>query len=93
MNPITEQVTHLIVKEMRSPHTERLVRIRFVKATTPEQVQLTCSWDVLGRLRPFVETEFVRVWAPMLGLNAVYPNLGKRQIEELPMVRVRRKWR
>jgi hypothetical protein len=43
INPITEQVTHLVVQERQPPHAERLVPVRFVKTTTDEQIQLTCS--------------------------------------------------
>jgi sporulation protein YlmC with PRC-barrel domain len=66
VNPITEQVTHLVVREKQPPHAERLVPVWFVKATAPEQVQLSCSRNQLGRLRPFVETEFFQVQAPLL---------------------------
>ena len=33
VNPISRQVTHLVVKERTAPHTERLVPVRWVMET------------------------------------------------------------
>jgi hypothetical protein len=68
VNPITEEVTHIVVKAKGPPQVERLVPIMFVKATTLEQIQLSCSRTQLGRLRPFIETEFIQVPAELLDL-------------------------
>ena len=68
VNPITEEVTHIVVKANPSPQVERLVPAMFVKATTAEQIHLSCSRAQLCRLRPFIETEFVRVPAELLDL-------------------------
>jgi sporulation protein YlmC with PRC-barrel domain len=83
VNPITEQVTHLVVREKQTPHAERLVPVRFVKATTPEQVQLSCSRKELARLRPFVEIEFIRVQAPLLELEG-FSCYGDEDLMSLP---------
>ena len=69
VNPITEQVTHLVVREKRPPHAERLVPVRYVQSSTPQEIRLRCSLDEFRRLRPFVEVEFVRLRAPRLGLE------------------------
>jgi hypothetical protein len=68
VNPITEQVTHIVVREKQAPHLERLVPAMFVKATTSDRIQLTCSRSQLEQMRPFVETEYVRVEASLLKL-------------------------
>ena len=87
VNPINEQVTHLVVKERQPPHTERLVPVRFVKATTPEQVQLSCNLNELGRLRPFVEIEFIRVQAPLLDLQGL-SYYGDEDLMSLPYAKM-----
>jgi hypothetical protein len=67
-NPITEEVTHIVVKAKKPPQVERLVPVMFIKATTSEQIHLSCNRNQLDRLRPFIETEFVRVPAELLDL-------------------------
>jgi hypothetical protein len=64
VNPITEQVTHWVMKEKRLPHTERLVPVEFVTETTPELIRLRCSGEELEKLEPFIETEFTKVEIP-----------------------------
>ena len=59
MNPITRQVTHLVVKEDRMPHTERLVPVDLVANTTHDLIQLRCTTDEVASLDPFTETEYV----------------------------------
>jgi sporulation protein YlmC with PRC-barrel domain len=64
LNPTTEQVTHLVMKEEQSPHTERLVPVTLVAETTPHLIQLRCLRGELAKLEPFIETEFVQVNLP-----------------------------
>ena len=68
VNPITEEVTHIVVKARELPQVERLVPVMFIKTTTSEQIQLSCSRNQLDRLRPFIETEFILVPAELLDL-------------------------
>lgn len=64
LNPVTEQVTHLVVKERTPPHTERLVPIEKVTEATPERIQLGCAQEDLATMDPFVKTEFIRTTIP-----------------------------
>ena len=43
INPVVEQVTHLVVRETSSPHTEYIVPVDVVSATTADTIQLRCS--------------------------------------------------
>ncbi len=61
LNPITQEVTHIVVQENALFHPERLVPITMVAETTPDQVWLRCTRDELMRMDRFVETEFVRI--------------------------------
>jgi len=84
VNPITERVTHLVVKEKTPPRIERLVPVWLVKATTHEQIRLTCSRDDLGQLKPFVETEFVQVQASLLDAEALLSYYEEEELVSLP---------
>jgi hypothetical protein len=65
LNPTTEQVTHLVVKEKDFPHIERLVPIDLVLETTPHKIQLRCTKHQLAEMEQFIETEFVRTEMPL----------------------------
>jgi sporulation protein YlmC with PRC-barrel domain len=64
VNPVSQQVTHLVVKEKQAPHTERLVPVNLVKETTHDQVHLGCTQDELVRMETFIETEYIREGIP-----------------------------
>ena len=87
VNPISEQVTHIVVREQQAQQVERLVPATFVKSTTPEQIELSCTRTQLGRLRPFVETEFIRIRAPLLEADS--PSYyGDEELMSLPYTRM-----
>ena len=59
MNPILDQITHLVVKTDASPHTEFIVPIDVVSATTADTIELQCSKAALEKMNPFVQTRFI----------------------------------
>lgn len=64
VNPVSRQVTHLVVKEKEAPHTERLVPVKLVTETTHDLIQLDCSQGELTRMETFTETEYIREGIP-----------------------------
>jgi sporulation protein YlmC with PRC-barrel domain len=64
LNPITDQLTHLVVRNKQSPHAKRLVPVGQVEEANPDLIRLSCTRHELGEMEPFVETEFVRVTVP-----------------------------
>jgi hypothetical protein len=64
INPVSRQVTHLVVAEMRAPHSERLVPVNWIDETAPDMILLSCNRDKFGKMRPFVETEYLRELLP-----------------------------
>ena len=58
INPVTDKVTHLVVKEEASPNTEHIVPVDFVKETIDDTIQLSCSKAELEKMPPFIQTEF-----------------------------------
>jgi hypothetical protein len=61
INPVIEQVTHVVVREDSSPHTEYIVPVGAVSATVADTIQLTCSKAELEQMDPFVKTGFVEI--------------------------------
>jgi len=60
VNPVIDQVTHVVVKEDSSPNTEYIVPVDFVTKTTIDAIQLRCSKTELEKMEPFVQTAFVQ---------------------------------
>ena len=71
INPVVEQVTHLVVKETSSSQREVIVPVGLVSATIAGTIQLRCSKAELEKMDPFVQTEFVEEKVPYL-----YPGSG-----------------
>jgi sporulation protein YlmC with PRC-barrel domain len=59
LNPATEQVTHLVVREKRPSTVERLVPVKLVAQTAAEVILLNCSLEQFANLEPFNQSEFV----------------------------------
>ena len=59
VNPVNEQVTHVVVREERFPHTEYLVPLDLVIESTPDMIRLRCTKQDLVTLEPFTEIEYV----------------------------------
>ena len=64
VNPTNEEVTYIVVRDRGDPKAERLVPVGLVKETTPDLILLDYARDKVARLRPFVETEFLKVSLP-----------------------------
>jgi sporulation protein YlmC with PRC-barrel domain len=59
MNPVTEQITHIVVREKRPSRVERLVPVILVKETATEAILLDCTLAEFSALEPFNQTDFV----------------------------------
>jgi sporulation protein YlmC with PRC-barrel domain len=64
MDRETEEVTHLVVKERYSPHTELLVPINLVTETTPDMIRLRCTKGELADRQPFIKVEVIEEYIP-----------------------------
>jgi sporulation protein YlmC with PRC-barrel domain len=64
LDPKTDEVTHLVVKDHRIPHAERLVPISLVQDTTPHLILLRCNREKLAQLEPFVSVQARREQIP-----------------------------
>lgn len=59
VNPITETVTHIVVKEKWIPHTEYMVPLDQVADTTSDLIRLGCANSELKQMERFVGTRFI----------------------------------
>src|SRR5512135_2486197 len=67
VDPIGEQITHVVVQENRGDHTERLVPIGDVAEATAHCVRLHRTQAELAALPNFVERRFKREPLPFIG--------------------------
>ena len=88
LNPATERVTHLVVREKRPSRVERLVPTVLVNKTAVEVILLECTLEEFAALEPFNQTEFVygdlphHATDPSLTLLWPYAVPAKRVVDE-----------
>jgi len=94
LNPVVDQVTHLVVRMDSLPHTEYIVPVDVVFATTADTIGLRCSKAELEKMEPFVQTEFIREKMPHVypgyagfGMGALYywPYASYERTMEVPV--------
>jgi sporulation protein YlmC with PRC-barrel domain len=64
INPVTDQVTSLVVKEDSSPNTEYIVPVDCVTESIVDMIRLRCSKAELEKMEPFIKTMFVQGRVP-----------------------------
>lgn len=76
IDPLIDQVTHMVVKGDLSPNTEYIVPLDVVSATIDGTIKLNCTKEEVGQMDPFVQTEFVEERVPAgnlaIGGGAMY---------------------
>lgn len=63
-NPVTHELTHVVVKGILPPLHEHLVPIEQVVETTPNQIRLKCSRAEFDKMQPFEVEEYIRTEIP-----------------------------
>jgi hypothetical protein len=58
VNPLSQQLTHIVVDEKRPPYLKRLVPLDLVSVGNSDGVTLDCTLVQLSALRPVVEFEY-----------------------------------
>jgi hypothetical protein len=59
INPVDEEVTHLVVRADASPNTETIVPVDKVTETIAGTIQLSCSKADLKQMDPFIKTRYI----------------------------------
>jgi sporulation protein YlmC with PRC-barrel domain len=94
VNPITDRVTHVVVREDRFPHSEYVVDIEAVLEATPQTIRLRYTKDKLHQAEPFIITEYVKGnmthgpdgGAPYVGMPyLMWPYVVPEEMGELPI--------
>jgi len=63
LNPVTDQVTHVVVRAHRAPRLEWIVPTSAIEAADRERIALRLSPDELQEMDPFIEMRFIRTRA------------------------------
>ncbi|HSJ57318.1 MAG TPA: PRC-barrel domain-containing protein [Anaerolineae bacterium] len=88
LNPASDQITHVVVKEKQPSRVERLVPVVLVGQTAAEVILLNCTLKEFSALEPFNQTEFVygdlphHATDPSLTLLWPYAVPAKRVVDE-----------
>lgn len=85
LNPTTEQITHLVVRERRPSRVERLVPVKLIANTAAEVILLSCTKGEFGKLEPFNQTDFVYTDLPQ---HATDPKLTMLWPYVVPVKRI-----
>jgi len=64
INPVNDQVTHVVVKGDALHSTEYLVPVEFVAETKSDKIRLSCSKAELEQMEPFIKTTFIEEKVP-----------------------------
>lgn len=80
IDPLTQQVTHLVIKLQSPASIERLVPVNLVLRTEPNLIQLGCTRGGLNNMAPFTEIE----WRP-IGPCPPGPLLDEHLVHKLLM--------
>lgn len=74
LNPVTEEVTHVVVRETFNNHTERLVPVTDIQNSGANMIGLDCNETGLSQMEPFEEVEFMPTTIPII--DALTPSNG-----------------
>jgi hypothetical protein len=64
INPVTDEVTSLVVREDASPNTEYIVCADKVAETITDTIQLLCSKAEMEKMDPFINTSYIQQAVP-----------------------------
>ena len=72
LNPVTEQVSHIVVKEEKLPGVERLVSVKLIASTAAKVILLNCTKEIFAKLELFNQPDFIYTDIPQ---HATDPSL------------------
>ncbi len=85
VDPVAEQITHVVVRERSFPHAEYLAPIQLVTEATREQIHLRCTRDDVLGLAPLRYTDYIAGDRPFAGYGEGH-YLSWPYVERDPMV-------
>lgn len=69
MNPLNDELTHIVVRQTGFLGVERLVAIEMIANTSPEEVTLNCTLAKLNEQPAFITSQFIPA-SPVDGMEA-----------------------
>lgn len=72
LNPVTEQVTHIVVMAKQPSAVEQLVSVKLIANTTAEVILLSCTKEEFLKLESFNQPDFIYTDIPQYATD---PNL------------------
>ena len=60
INPVTDKLTHVVVKDDHTFKDEHIVPIGLVEETASESLRLTCNRDVFKKMDSFIEHHYIQ---------------------------------
>jgi hypothetical protein len=96
INPLNDQVTHVVVEEASFPNTEYMVPVDIISETIADTIRLHCSKAEMEKMDLFLKTKVIEVKAPensfwyssgSYGLGSYYylPYVTPGMIMQMPM--------
>ncbi len=61
VNPVTDKITHFVVRQDMAGQSEYLVPISEILESTPYHIKLNCTAQELSHMPPFIQTRFLAV--------------------------------
>ena len=90
INPVIDQVTHVVVKEDASPNTEYIVPVETVTETIADTIRLSCSQAELEKMEPFIKTKVMEEKVPAKNFGYAVGMYGMGSYYYLPFVAAER---
>lgn len=72
INPVTKEISHLVVREDTIDHKEHIVPVEKISGTIADTIQLSCSKDELTGMDPFIVAHYIKESVP----DRYLPELG-----------------
>ena len=76
LNPVSEEVSHVVVKRDKAPSLEFVVPIKFVSKTIAGVIHLTCTKAEFEKMNPFCSTDYIEERVPDRDCGAGVPGMG-----------------
>ena len=69
VNPVTQETTHIVVRDNSSHHGEHLVAVNHIKDSDSDTIHLACTDEELAKMELFEEVEFIPTSVPRYDLT------------------------
>jgi sporulation protein YlmC with PRC-barrel domain len=77
LNPITDNVTDVVMRDHEIPQVERLIPIELITKSSSDTVQLNIPKDLIHSYPPFQHTDFIKISTPLtskgMPINFMWP--------------------